>query len=73
MAAKDAKIILLSGTPMINNPYEIATLINLIRGYMSVYQITYTKISNVTYFNIFFGFIYCWNFKYYPAIVKQRI
>jgi superfamily II DNA or RNA helicase len=47
MAAKDAKIILLSGTPMINNPYEIATLINLIRGYMSVYQITYTKTSKI--------------------------
>ena len=47
MAAKDAKIILLSGTPMINNPYEIATLINLIRGYMSVYQITYTKTSKL--------------------------
>ena len=48
MAAKDAKIILLSGTPMINNPYEIATLINLIRGYMSVYQITYTKTSKLS-------------------------
>ena len=47
MAAKDAKIILLSGTPMINNPYEIATLINLIRGYMNVYQITYTKTSKI--------------------------
>ena len=47
MAAKDAKIILLSGTPMINNPYEIATLINLIRGYMSVYQITYSKTSKI--------------------------
>ena len=47
MAAKDAKIILLSGTPMINNPYEIATLINLIRGYMSVYQITYAKTSKI--------------------------
>ena len=47
MAAKDAKIILLSGTPMINNPYEVATLINLIRGYMSVYQITYTKTSKL--------------------------
>jgi hypothetical protein len=45
MNAVDAKILLLSGTPMINNPYEIATLINLIRGYMSVYQITYTKTS----------------------------
>jgi len=45
MEAKDAKVILLSGTPMINNPYEIATLINLIRGYMVVYELSYSKTS----------------------------
>jgi hypothetical protein len=45
MDAKDVKIILLSGTPMINNPYEIATLINLIRGYMTVYELNYSKAS----------------------------
>jgi len=45
MEAKDAKLILLSGTPMINNPYEIATLINLIRGYMIVYELSYSKTS----------------------------
>jgi hypothetical protein len=45
MDAKDVKIILLSGTPMINNPYEIATLINLIRGYMTVYELSYSKAS----------------------------
>jgi len=47
MAAKDAKLILLSGTPMINNPYEIATLINLIRGYMIVYELNYAKNSKI--------------------------
>ncbi len=47
MNARDMKIILLSGTPMINNPYEIATLINLIRGYMNVYQLNYTKASKI--------------------------
>jgi hypothetical protein len=62
MDAKDAKLILLSGTPMINNPYEIATLINLIRGYMTVYELLYSKtsktittddfIKNQTYNNI---------------------
>jgi hypothetical protein len=46
MDAKNTKIILLSGTPMINNPYEIATLINLIRGYMTVYELIYSKTSN---------------------------
>ena len=34
MIAKKCKMVLLSGTPIINNPYEIATLINLIRGQM---------------------------------------
>ena len=47
MNAKNMKIILLSGTPMINNPYEIATLINLIRGYMQVYVLTYSKTSKI--------------------------
>lgn len=47
MEAKNMKIILLSGTPMINNPYEIATLINLIRGYMQVYILTYAKTSKI--------------------------
>ena len=47
MSAKNTKIILLSGTPMINNPYEIATLINLIRGYMVVYELSYAKTSNI--------------------------
>lgn len=45
MNAIDCKIILLSGTPIINNPYEIATVINLIRGYMKVYNLSYTKTS----------------------------
>jgi hypothetical protein len=45
MNARDAKLVLLSGTPMINNPYEIATLINLIRGYMTVFELSYSKTS----------------------------
>jgi len=45
MNANNMKIILLSGTPMINNPYEIATLINLIRGYIQVYVLNYSKTS----------------------------
>lgn len=38
--AKNIKMVLLSGTPIINQPYEIATLINLIRGPMNVYELT---------------------------------
>lgn len=47
MNANNMKILLLSGTPMINNPYEIATLINLIRGYMRVYVLNYSKTSKL--------------------------
>lgn len=36
MEAKNCKLVLLSGTPIINKPYEIATLINLLRGPMNV-------------------------------------
>ena len=45
MNAKDCKVILLSGTPIINNPYEIATIINLVRGYMTVFELSYSKTS----------------------------
>jgi len=45
MNAVDCKVILLSGTPVINNPFEIATIINLIRGYMNVYELSYSKTS----------------------------
>lgn len=49
MGARECKVILLSGTPIINNPYEIATVINLIRGYMYMYKLSYsTKMENIT-------------------------
>ena len=44
MEAKNCKLVLLSGTPIINKPYEIATLINLLRGPMNVYN--YKLLSN---------------------------
>jgi len=47
MDAQDCKLILLSGTPIINNPYEIATIINLIRGYMNVYEFNLQKTSKL--------------------------
>lgn len=40
MTSKNIKMVLLSGTPIINNPYEIASLINLIRGPMKIYDFT---------------------------------
>lgn len=45
MQAKDCKLVLLSGTPIINNPFEISTLINLIRGPMTVYELRLLKNS----------------------------
>lgn len=45
MSAKDCKLVLLSGTPIINNPYEIASLINLIRGPMQIYELKLLKNS----------------------------
>ena len=45
MTAKDLKLVLLSGTPIINQPHEIATLINLIRGPMEVHELSLLKQS----------------------------
>jgi len=39
ISAKDVKLVLLSGTPIINQPYEISFLINLLRGPMKTYKI----------------------------------
>jgi len=46
MIASNCKLVLLSGTPVINNPYEIATLINLIRGPMQMSELSLTKNSS---------------------------
>ena len=46
MDATNAKIVLLTGTPIINHPYESATLLNLIRGTM--YVETYSLLKNET-------------------------
>ena len=44
MNAQNAKIIALSGTPIINDPFESAVLFNILRGYM---EITYFRIIKV--------------------------
>ena len=41
--AKDIKMVLLSGTPIINQPYEISFLINLLRGPMVTHSIPILK------------------------------
>jgi hypothetical protein len=47
MSAKNAKLILLSGTPIINYPYEISYLINLITGPRTYFELTFIKNSEI--------------------------
>lgn len=47
MEAKNAKLILLSGTPIINQPQELSWIINLASGYVPVYKIKYLKRSKM--------------------------
>jgi superfamily II DNA or RNA helicase len=44
MNAQNAKIVALSGTPLINDPFEAALLFNILRGYI---EITYFRILKV--------------------------
>ncbi len=44
MNAKNAKIIALTGSPAINDPFELAVLFNVLRGYI---EISYFKINSV--------------------------
>ena len=43
MFAKNTKIILLSGTPMINHPFELCHTLNLLRGPMMVHEAILTQ------------------------------
>ena len=40
LAAENTKIILLTGTPIINYPNEIAILFNILRGYIISWELT---------------------------------
>jgi len=44
LSAVDCKVILLSGTPIINYPNEIAVLFNILRGYINSWRIPLGKI-----------------------------
>jgi len=46
--ANNCKIILLSGTPIINQPFEISLLINLIKGYTKLYTIDFKMLDNLS-------------------------
>ena len=54
MKAKNVKIVALSGTPIINFPFEVAKLCNILRGYIQVARFfvkrteqNYAKIANI--------------------------
>jgi hypothetical protein len=57
MNARGTKLILLSGTPIINQPHEIATLINLVRGPIKEYNVDLLKKSNVPDLKAIVGFL----------------
>ena len=52
MRAKNCKLVLLSGTPVINNTYELAIICNLLKGFTISYEFTLlTSISDIDTFN----------------------
>ena len=47
MNAKNIKMVLLTGTPIINHPFELSLLINLVRGPIEVYDLGFLKTAKV--------------------------
>lgn len=45
MRATNLKLVLLSGTPVINYPFELAIMFNMLRGYIHSYKIPLKKIN----------------------------
>ena len=48
MEAENLKCVFLSGTPMINDPYEVAQLFNLLRGYTPTYTFTFKALGSAS-------------------------
>ena len=48
LSAENCKIILLSGTPIINYPNEIAVLFNILRGYINSYKFKISTTKTLT-------------------------
>ena len=60
LSAKNARIILLSGTPIVNYPNETAVLYNILRGYIHTFELkvrvrTSNKITNETLAEMFYN------------------
>ncbi len=63
MEAQNSKIVALSGTPVINDPFEIAVLMNILRGYI--------EITNFAIQNVDPKYGETWDFKEYEAKLAQ--
>lgn len=48
LEAKNSKFIFLSGTPLVNTPFEIAVLFNILRGFLEVTMFAVRKFSEAT-------------------------
>ena len=46
MSATNVRIVLLSGTPMVNYPNELGILFNILRGYIKVWEIPFETLDN---------------------------
>ena len=49
MDANNCRIVFLSGTPVINDPYELAIIFNILRGYIKTYKISGDDITRDNY------------------------
>jgi superfamily II DNA or RNA helicase len=47
MDAQNVKIVALSGTPLINDPFEVALLFNILRGYIEISYFRIVKVSSM--------------------------
>lgn len=47
MNASNVKIVALSGTPIINQPFELSIALNILRGYMTMYELAFLKNSGI--------------------------
>jgi superfamily II DNA or RNA helicase len=55
MEAPGVRLVLLSGTPVINHPFELSLMLNLIRGPMKVYEFQFLKDSRIPTVNDIIG------------------
>tara|TARA_Y100000768_G_C23990175_1_gene691914 strand:- start:2736 stop:6194 length:3459 start_codon:yes stop_codon:yes gene_type:complete len=78
LEAENCKIILLSGTPIINYPNEIAIMFNILRGYIKSWTIPLNvkserKVNKETFDNMFKKYAFMDYLEYKPSSKKLTI